>query len=353
MSRKVRIGFVGVGNMGQNAHLRNYASLPDCEVVALTEIRPGLAERVAQRYAISHTYSRVADMLANEELDGVIAIQQFNRHGSILPEIYAAGIPVLTEKPLGASLEVGQNLVAALEASGSWHMVGYHKRCDPAIIYAVDEIRRWQASGEYGALRYVRITMPEGDWIAGGFNDLVRSTESVPDEGTDPPDSEMDAQTFAQYVSFVNYYIHQVNLMRHLLGENYSVTHADKAGTLLVAESASGVSGVIEMSPYKTSVAWHESVLVGFERGYVKVDLPAPLAQNRPGRVEILRDLGRGNTPTTTVPDLAWEHAHRVQAQSFVRAIKGEIKPPCVAQEALQDLVIARDYMRLWKEKTN
>lgn len=351
MSRKVRIGFVGVGNMGQNAHLRNYASLPDCEVVALSELRPGLAERVAQRYAIPRTYSRVADMLANEALDGVVAIQQFNRHGIILPEIYAAGIPVLTEKPLGASLEVGQNLVASLEASGSWHMVGYHKRCDPAIIYAVEEIRRLQESGELGPLRYVRITMPEGDWIAGGFNDLLRSDEGVPDEGSDPPDSEMDATTFAQYVSFVNYYIHQVNLLRYLLGESYSVTHADKAGILLVAESASGISGVIEMSPYKTSIAWHESVLVGFERGYVKVDLPAPLAQNRPGRVEILRDPGRGVTPTTTVPDLAWEHAHRVQAQSFVRAIKAEIKPPCVAQEALEDLIVARDYMRLWKGK--
>jgi len=30
---KVRIGFVGVGTMGQCAHLKNYAVLPDCEVI--------------------------------------------------------------------------------------------------------------------------------------------------------------------------------------------------------------------------------------------------------------------------------------------------------------------------------
>ena len=30
----VRIGFVGVGGMGQCAHLRNYVTVPDCEGLA-------------------------------------------------------------------------------------------------------------------------------------------------------------------------------------------------------------------------------------------------------------------------------------------------------------------------------
>ena len=43
----VRIGFVGVGSMGQCAHLKNYVTLEDCEVVALAEIREALGHRVA------------------------------------------------------------------------------------------------------------------------------------------------------------------------------------------------------------------------------------------------------------------------------------------------------------------
>ena len=39
----------------------------------------------------------------------------------------------------------------------------------------------------------------------------------------------------------------------------------------------------------------------------------------------------------------------RQQAIHFIRAIKGEIKPPCEAAEALADLEVARDYIRLWK----
>ena len=48
-------------------------------------------------------------------------------------------------------------------------MIGYHKRSDPATMYAKAEIDRLKSTGELGAMKYVRITMPAGDWIAGGF----------------------------------------------------------------------------------------------------------------------------------------------------------------------------------------
>jgi hypothetical protein len=37
------------------------------------------------------------------------------------------------------------------------------------------------------------------------------------------------------------------------------------------------------------------------------------------------------------------------QAANFVAAIRGDRKPPCEAAEALEDLKIAREYIRLWK----
>ncbi len=92
---------------------------------------------------------------------------------------------------------------------------------------------------------------------------------------------------------------------------------------------------------------WQESALVCFQKGYVKVDLPAPLASNRPGRVEILRDPGDGATPETIVPQLPWVHAMMQQASNFVTAIRCEADPPCTSEEALEDLRVARQYIRL------
>ena len=351
-SPRVRIGFIGVGAMGQAAHLHNYVSLHDeCEVVACAELDAPLREVAARRYGIPRAYPSGAELLAAEKLDAIVASQPFERHGQLVPELLSAGVPIFTEKPIASSVQIGEQIVAAVDRSGTWLMVGYHKRCDPATVYAKAAVAAFKQSRELGALRYVRITMPPGDWIAGGFNDLLPATHQRANFSLalDPLPPDMDPATYAEYNSFVNYYIHQVNLLRHLLDEPYRISYADPAKVLLVAHSTGGVPCMIEMAPYHTTLDWQETVLMGFDRGYVKLQLPAPLARHRPGRVEILRDPGHGATPTTTSPHLPWEHAMRQQALSFMRAVRGDAPAPCLAPEALEDLRIARDYIRLQK----
>lgn len=345
----VRVGFVGVGGMGQCAHLRNYASLPGCRVVALAEIRRETGERVAAKYGVPAVYDDFRAMLEREPLDAVVCAQPFQRHAVLLPELLSFGRPLFIEKPLTGSLEAGVKLLEIIRASGTWVMVGYHKRSDPASVCAVGQVRAFQKSGELGALKYVRVVMPAGDWIAGGFWDLVDEGDAPEALETERPPSDLDAGGYAQYIDFVNYYIHQVNLLRHFFGESYEVTHADPSGVILVARSESGVPGVIEMSPFTTTVDWQESVLAAFEHGYVKLELPAPMAFNRSGRVEILRDPGNGATPVVSSPQLPWEHAMRCQARNFLAAVRGEQPPMCDAAEALEDLRVARDYLMRWK----
>jgi predicted dehydrogenase len=309
--KKVRIGFVGVGGMGQAAHLRNYVTVEDCEVVALAELRQETGRLVARRYGVPKVYADHREMLAAERLDGIVASQPFDRHAVLLPDLYKAARYVFTEKPLAVGVKAGRKLAQAAARAGCTHMVGYHKRSDPATMYAKDLIDAWKRTGEMGKLKYVRILMPAGDWVAN-----------------------------------VNYYIHQVNLMRHLLGEPYKVTYADKSGVLMAVESRSGVAGAIEMTPYRTTVAWEESALVAFEKGYLELDLPAPLASNRAGRVRVYRDPG-GRTPERVEPTLPWVHAMRQQAVNFVQVCRGAMKPPCDAAEAVEDLRVAREYIRL------
>ena len=348
---KVRIVFVGVGNMGQCAHLKNYTIIPDCEVIAVAELRENLGKRVAERYGIPKVYKDYKDMFNSEDFDGIVAVQPFTRHGVLIPELLKAKVPIFIEKPLASSIEVGGKIIKALKEKGTWIMVGYHKRSDPATMYVKSKIEEFKESGEIGNMKYVRIIMPAGDWIASGFNDLIRTDETLPSLEYDPPAEDMDEKTYKKYVEFVNYYIHQVNLMRYLLGKPYKVKYADPSGVVMVVESDSGIPGVIEMSPYTTTIDWQESALIAFEHGYIKLSLPAPLAYNRAGKVEIFKDPGDSKTPETIIPQLPWVHAMYSQAVNFVRAIKGKIKPPCEAEEALEDLKIAKDYIMIYKEE--
>jgi predicted dehydrogenase len=286
-------------------------------------------------------------MLAAETLDGVVASQPFGRHAILMPQIYPRVRCVFTEKPLCVGVAAGEKMVRAAAGAGCTHMVGYHKRSDPATVYARQKIDELKASGRLGKMRYVRIVMPPGDWVAAGMLGRLDAGDKLPAVEWEPRPADMDEDTAKAYVAFVNYYIHQVNLLRHLLGEPYRVSFADQAGVLLVAESASGVTGVIEMAPYQTTIEWEEEALVSFERGYVKLSLPAPLACNRPGRVETYSDPGQGVMPERVQPTLPWVHAMRQQAIHFIRVCKGEMKAPCEAAEALEDLRIAREYIRL------
>lgn len=335
--------------MGQAAHLRNYAGLAECEVVAIAEIKQNTAKKVAARYGIPKVYASHEELLANEKLDGIVASQPFKRHGTLVPELAKVGIPIFTEKPIAGSIAMGEKILAALKAHKTWLMVGYHKRSDPATEHAKAEIVRLQQSGELGKMRYVRLVMPPGDWIASGYNDNIGADDPNPILEWDPAPEDIPAAHHDAYWAFVNYYIHQVNLLRHLLGEPYSVSYADPSKVLFVGHSASGVACTIEMASYSTTIDWQESALVCFEKGWVKLELPAPLAYNRPGRVEIFKDPGNGVPPQLTIPTFPWLHAMRNQASNFLKAIKGEIKPPCDATEALEDLKIAKQYLKLLK----
>jgi predicted dehydrogenase len=348
---KVRIGFVGVGGMGQAAHLRNYVMVPECEVVALAEVKPDTAQKVAARWGVPKVYASHEELLANEKLDGIVASQPFTRHGTLIPDLLKAGVPVFTEKPIAGSVAMGEKIVQAVAANKTWMMIGYHKRSDPATQYAKAEVDRLKQTKELGKLTYIRILMPAGDWIANGFNQNVSGNDPKPAFTWDPPAADMDKETNDAYTSFVNYYIHQVNLMRHLLGETWKVCYAARSGVLLAGESASGVTCSIEMTPFQTSVDWQEHALVCFERGWVKLELPSPLAFTRPGKVTLFRDPGQGAVPVTSEPQMPWVHAMWQQARNFVAAIEGKQPPLCTAADALEDIKLAREYIRIWKGK--
>ena len=294
---KLRLAFVGLGGMGQCAHLRNYATIGECEVVAAAELRPKLAQQVANRYGIGRVYRDHESLLASEkDLDAIVAIQPFGVHGRLIPKLLGKAPAVLIEKPLANSVEAAEHIAAA--------------------------------AGQSGTKLYV-----------------IKSDEPYPTLEKDGPPAGMDAATFKKYEAFVNYYIHQVNLMRHLMACDYQVRYADKSGRVMVV-GGDGVTGVLEMATHRTTRDWQEIALVAFEKGWIRLELPAPMVIDQPGRVTVFEDPGGGQEPRQWSPVLPPVHAMRQQAMNFVAALRGEATPLCQYPEALADLRIAQDFIR-------
>ena len=261
----------------------------------------------------------------------------------LVPEVLQAGKHVITEKPLCVFPHNGDKLVQAAKDSGKIHMVGYHKRSDPATEHAKAIVDEWKQSGEMGKMTYIRLSMPPGDY------------RKDPDEPyfTDEPPAVVPPEPVPvgtteekrhRAIWFVNYYIHQVNLIRHLLGEDYQLTFADKH--LFTGISESGVNCLLEIEPYTTSVDWQEHALVCFEKGWVRIDLTAPLANQLASTVTVYKDAGLTGS-TFSYPVMPNVCAMRNQAKNFLLAVAGQKSAPCLSEEAVKDLRIAQDYIEM------
>ena len=228
---KVRLGFIGAGGMGQCAHLRNYLTIKDCQVVALAELRPKLAAAVGRRYDIPRVYTSDREMLKHERLDAIVSIQPYQAHGQLLPQLLQSKLPILIEKPLARSIEAADKILAAM--AGSKLYLGYHKiaatrrrcllrrRSKPGNPRAISGRSNTSASPCLPAIG-----------LPAGLRHLITTDEPYPKLDFDPPPAGMDDAAAKAYDAFVNYYIHQVNLIRVLVGENYRVTYADPSGVL-------------------------------------------------------------------------------------------------------------------------
>jgi len=342
---KVRIGFVGAGYMGQLAHIANYAILPDVELSAIAEGRGETARAVAQRYGFKRVYSHYKEMLDKADLDAVVAIMNFTLHHKVILDILEKGLPLLTEKPICVYPETGERILKKVEEKKITYQVGYMKRCDPGSRLAKEKITQWRQSKEFGNLNYLRVTMPPGDWTFQMDPPINMGDNAFYEEETSELAPEwMTKKQKETYLSLVNYYIHQINLIRYLLDEDYFVEYADATGKILVARSNSGIPIVFEMKTYTVENEWHEFYEAHFDKGRIRLSLPVPLARQHAGEVEIYKNKGENSIYERPVIIQRWSMLE--QARIFIDTVKNKRVNISPVSDAVKDLKLAESYIK-------
>lgn len=155
---EIGIGIVGGGYMGK-AHA---VAMSAVGAVFGTTLRPRLemvcasSSASAERYRAAYGFARAtADwraLVSDPEVGAVVIATPQETHREIAEAAFARGLPVLCEKPLGASLEDSRAMVAAAETSGAINMVGFNYVRTPATQYA----RQLIADGAIGDVTWFR-----------------------------------------------------------------------------------------------------------------------------------------------------------------------------------------------------
>lgn len=108
---QLRTGIVGCGKVG-DFHAKAYAELAQSEFAAVCDANQGRAQAFAERYGVK-AYTSVAEMCQDAELDAVSICTPHPLHAQPAIEAANCGCHVLIEKPLAASLEDCDAIIAA------------------------------------------------------------------------------------------------------------------------------------------------------------------------------------------------------------------------------------------------
>jgi predicted dehydrogenase len=263
--------------------------------------------------------------------DGVVLATPNAHHLDGALDCIAARVPVLVEKPIAADLDGARRIVAAGEAAGVPVLTGHHRRHHPVIAAAKARIE----AGALGTL----VAAHGMAWLAKPDGYFDTPWRRAPGAGP----------------LLVNL-IHDVDLMRHLLGEVASVQAmatnrlrghpVEEAGAALL-RFESGVLGTLQVSDAVVA-PWSWELTAHDNPAYPPTDQNALWIGGTHGSLALprgevwddggARDWWRPIARTTLVRGAADPLV--AQMANFAAVIRGEAAPVCPGREGMRALAV-------------
>ena len=227
--KEIAIGVLGAGGNIGGTHCENIACYTNgAKLAAVYDINTERAAAVAEKYGATMMDSADA-LIESPDVDAVIIASWDGTHADLAEKCIKAKKPCFCEKPLATTLADAERVVEAEKASGeNLLQIGFMRRFDPDYI----KMKAILDSGELGAPLMAHC--------------ISRTREHPKDHTTE------------QHIT--NIVIHEIDIMRWLLGENLTevavrfprstsfAAPGSKDPQLVLMQSESGVLVDVEVS---------------------------------------------------------------------------------------------------------
>jgi predicted dehydrogenase len=152
MAKSYRLGVASMVHDHVWGELSHWSKLPNVEIVAAGDVNEELRQSIGEKFGVTKLYNSWQEMLDNEELDIVQAASENSVAADIVEACATKGIHVISEKPMSATYDQAQRMIAAIEKHGTKLMINWPTAWNPAI----QEIERRILRGDIGKLFYFK-----------------------------------------------------------------------------------------------------------------------------------------------------------------------------------------------------
>jgi predicted dehydrogenase len=147
----VRVALIGFGHWGPNYARILAGTLGGARLVACAEPSAGRLAAFERQYPAARAYADYNRMLRDGDIDAAIVATPTSTHREIVEACLGAGLDVLVEKPLAATVADAEALTALARGTARTLMVGHTFLFNPAVR----AIKAYIDQGLLGEIRYL------------------------------------------------------------------------------------------------------------------------------------------------------------------------------------------------------
>src|SRR6202165_4491483 len=352
----MRVGVVGCGLIAQVMHLHYLRELSDrFEIAALCDLSRTVVDRVGEAGGVVRRFTDGTALL-EEPIDAVLVLTT-GSHEPMAIAAAEAGKHVFIEKPIALSEAEGRAIIAAGKKAGVRLMVGYMKRYDPAVERMTEELRGLHP------LRFARSTTAEYPlkWYVAHYP-IVRGTD-IDAKTVAGLQEEDEARVtaaiqlrdpvlrYAYRHSLLDSMIHDINLMRGLLGEPKGLRFASVAREAIsVFLDFPQTTAALHWVNLTDGVARYQQEFSFFypERRATP-GFSSPFPRSAPVELGAVRGGGSQESPRSwrTVETISFQSAFKRELLEFYACVTDNREPRTTAEDAVRDVALCQAIVRL------
>jgi predicted dehydrogenase len=303
MSKKVRVGVIGVGSLGQH-HARIFSQMSSCELAGIYDISTERALEVARLFK-TQAFTSLDELIGR--IDAASVVVPTDKHHELFEKLSKKKIHMLVEKPIASTSAEAEEMVRIAEKKGIILQVGHVERFNPVMNFLES-----------------RLTEPQ-------FMEVTRMAPYPPPRPEGPPRG-------TEVSVVLDLMIHDLEIILHVLNSKVKEIHAVGVPVLSTTEDIANVRLVFEngcvanVTASRISQERMRKIRVFQSDTYVSLDY-----MNQTGQV--CRILG-GQVTSEPVPIEKGEPLAS-ELESFVDCVATQKEPVVSGQHASEALQLA------------